>query len=184
MAKGRRGGSRWRDGGAGAREAAVRAARWLAGEGSGAGRRWRRSRSEARRRRAVATCYPGAAEEDRGPGAHDGRGSHRGRRHVLLYLRNGRNADDRAGWSDCCSFAQARRRAAAAGRAARIWVHGRRGMRRQGVCVCALRWFWGGGRVGGGLRRDPPKALACRVGQYSYGVVLSFLSSWISMPRG
>ena len=53
-----------------------------------------------------------------------------------------------------------RRRAAAAGRAARFWVHGRRGVRRRGVCVCVRRRLRA--RVEGGrrrLRRGPPKAM-------------------------
>ena len=97
--KGDRGGG---DGGAGAREAAVRAARGLAGDryrGSGVdgggqearrggGERWRRAIQVQRRRiggRArtmiMVSVVVGA---------------------ILLYLRNGRNADDRAGWCDCC----------------------------------------------------------------------------------
>ena len=59
-----------------------------------------------------------------------------------------------------------RRRAAAAGRAARVWVHGRRGVRRRGVCVCVRRRLRA--RVEGGRRRlrGAPKSYAFLVSRY------------------
>ena len=119
-------------------------------------------KSEARRRRAVATCYPGAAEEARGPGAGARTGISVVQVAILLYLRrNGRNADDRAGWCDCCSCAAGDEQPRRGGRLG----FGSMGDEACGaaagnVCVCGGgcgKW----GEVGGGLATHQ-KAMSLR----------------------
>ena len=142
---------------AGAREAAVRAARGLAGDRyrgagvdgggqearRGGGERWRRAIQVQRRRiggRArtmiMVSVVVGA---------------------ILLYLRrNGRIADDRAGWCDCCSVRlqapATSSRGGEGGSGLGPWET-RRAAPWRGMCVCAEEAAASGGRWEEGLRR-------------------------------
>ena len=112
-------------------------------------------KSEARRRRAVATCYPGAAEEARGPGA--------GARTVilvvqvaiLLYLRTGGTQMTVQAGVIAVRVAQAPVTSCRGGEGDSglgPWET-RRAAPRRGMCVCAEEAAASGGRWEEGLRR-------------------------------